>query len=264
MIDMATLLRPSNLKIDRAEHYINNLSQQIAAYLEKRPFRLMTKGDADAEREFHFIKQQIPIPVEFALTIGDAVHNLRGALDILVFGMIGARTAEPEMVQFPFARDQSTLDDVMISRETLLAGEKVVTEIKRLEPYSGGNKWLIGVHEFNIADKHKLVIPVASIGSMSLMEFTRMLPDIYGHKAGSVAIQQGANFVSISRGVKNKHTTNRRNIRSGEYERDFQPLFDLCFDEDHPFAGQPVIPTLKALANHVREAALMVAKAFLS
>ena len=174
------LTMPCKLKIARAKQHINDLNTQMLTYFEQRPIVLMTRGNPEADQQTHFIKKKVAIPQQFSLIIGDAIHNLRTALDMLMFSMIGCRAERPQSVQFPFTGRADSLVGTMNSRETNIAGEKVVEEIKRLKPYADGNKWLYSVHALDIADKHKLIIPVVTSGDIPSIEFARMFPNMKG------------------------------------------------------------------------------------
>lgn len=264
MITPESILRAPHLKVERAEYHINDLNRRIQAYFAQKPLRLMTLGEPKADKETHFIKEMIPIPPALGLIVGDAVHNLRSALDLLMFDMIGGIAARPENVQFPFARQADSLVSTMKNRETELAGEKVVTEIQLLKPYPDGNEWLGGLHSLDIVDKHKLIIPAASSASMNSLEFARMLPGIVGYESVDVSIHQGASFISERSGSRAARRANRRNIRPGEYERDIQPAFEIIFDEGLPFSGRPIVPILTAIAAEVMESLSKIVKAYLS
>jgi hypothetical protein len=64
----------------------------------------------------------------------------------------------------------------MRNRETHLAGDNVGNEIKNLKPYDGGNQELSGLHALDIADKHKLALPVAATAALSAESFNEMSP----------------------------------------------------------------------------------------
>ena len=97
------------LKIERAEHHISDLDRVLKAYLDGKPIRLMTSIETQSGNQTHFIKQDEPIPRSAPLIIGDAVHNMRSALDLTIFGMIGHKARNPDTIQFPFAKRQESL-----------------------------------------------------------------------------------------------------------------------------------------------------------
>src|SRR6202162_3782872 len=90
------------LKLERAKHHINELNGHIDSYLADNPFEFFVRDDPKTNKRTYFIKTKKAIPQVFSLLIGDAVHNLRTALDILMFSMAGDKTPKPDAVQFPF------------------------------------------------------------------------------------------------------------------------------------------------------------------
>jgi hypothetical protein len=180
-----------------------------------------------------------------------------------MFGMIGGKAKRPESVQFPFVKREDSLVSAMQRRETQLAGENVVAEIKALKPYPGGNEWLSGMHTLDITDKHKLIIPIASTAHMSTIEFSQMLSLSVGDGNAEIALHQGAKFVHNFTGTRAQRRANRRYIRVGKYERDVQPTFQIVFDEAQPFAANPIVPTLVEMVSKIRDAVARISDAYL-
>ena len=111
------LLRPAVLKLERGLSHLHNLNAKITAYVASQPLRWTTWGNRKAGWERHLIEQTIPIPEDFGLIAGDAIHNLRSAFDILVFAMVGERAANPLNIQFPFASKEEALENTLKRRE---------------------------------------------------------------------------------------------------------------------------------------------------
>lgn len=254
--------RPSLLKIGRAEHHINDLNSAIREYLSHRPIRLVTIGNPDADQETHVVKKKTPLPDSLALITGDAIHNLRSALDILMFGMIGERAKRPQSVQFPFSARAETLVTTMKSRETHLAGEKVVAEIEALKPYPGGNDSLFGLYDLDITDKHKLLVPVASTALMSSAAFSELFPMIRGYPNVTHSLVEDVPLTRKFTGSRAERRAHRSYIRAGEYERDVQPMFEICFDVGQPFVRRPLVPVLAELVTLTRQVCEKLASAF--
>jgi hypothetical protein len=251
-------------KLERAEYHINDLTAQINAYLIKKPMRLVTVGNRKTGDETHFLKEQIPVPIGFSLVLGDALHNLRCALDIVIFNMIGDRAKRPDRVQFPITWDDDTFIATLKKREIEIAGKNVVDELKTLKPYRGGNDKLWGLHLLDIADKHKLLLTVNSTAEMSSIEFAKVLPGLKGFPNVNVRFGKDTNFVGkATGGTRSQRRAHRRNIRIGEYERDIQPAFEICFGEGPAFSNGPVIPILIDLTGYVRSICSRLIDAFL-
>ena len=93
-----------SLKIERAKHHINDLNRQVEAYSVQRPMRFMRSRDQDRPRLTYTIKTHIPMPEDIPLVMGDAVHNLRTALDLLMFAMVNEK-CPVSRTRFPWTQN---------------------------------------------------------------------------------------------------------------------------------------------------------------
>src|SRR5215467_14021897 len=107
---MSGAKRPPNLrgcraKIERSQHHFDTLKQRIDDFSARNSFGAIVKGDPDGTRYVARVQNPPTIPsVEWALLIGDCVHNLRSALDYLVWEMAGADPND-RMTMFPIFTD---------------------------------------------------------------------------------------------------------------------------------------------------------------
>jgi hypothetical protein len=274
MMTREELVRPATLMIKRAEHHINDLSTQIGTYLAQKPFRLIASYDQEAGKVSTFIKQKAPIPDAISLVLGDAIHNLRSALDLIVFGMIGDKVKNPEPIQFPFAKHRDTFARTLEVRKIKLAGEKVVRAIEALEPYPGGNKWLSALHALDITDKHRLIVPVATAGEIHWRDFATMFPQVVPkdldtpegaealNKSG-VILEMGTTIVfHVPRPSRAERRANRGKFPVREYEHDIQPTFQICFAKGQPFELCLIDAILVDMASEISEAVERIADAY--
>lgn len=100
-----------------------------------RPFKLFERHNRRAGKTTYSVNHSRPIPPEFSLIIGDAIHNTRAALDLLLFGMAGY--VEPKMA-FPFGEDAEKANKAIKDRKIRVAGNKVFEAMRCLQPYPGG------------------------------------------------------------------------------------------------------------------------------
>ncbi len=114
-----------------------------------------------------------PAPLELSLVVGDIAHNIRSALDHLVWGLVHrpgapALTAEQERrVGFPFRTEPAAFAKLSSGDQTTLphVPAAVVAEFEALQPYNRKTRpevdllWF--VHELNRLDKHRLLLVVA-------------------------------------------------------------------------------------------------------
>ena len=106
-----------------------------------------------------------------ALVIGDALHNLKSALDVLYYQSVMAANGDSgDYTRFPIRDSSKELEAAIkggLKKQTLadnpypgLIGDLLLDNIK---PYETGNYPLWALHRLNILDKHQLLVPVFDI-----------------------------------------------------------------------------------------------------
>ena len=255
-------------KIERAKHHINDLNRQIEAYTSQRPLRVYRSTNGKTNKVAYVVKNKIPVPSDLALIIGDAVHNLRSALDLLAFGLVGDKCPTPgkqRQVQFPFSASEKSLESTINSRQISLAGKKVVREIKKLKPYRGGNEMLQAIHDLDLADKHKLIIPTITSGAMMVADLTKLMPEHPGYpdKGVTLVLNERNRFhFDMPRSLGNRRA--RRTARlatTPERETDFKLACIICFGEGQALPYRPVVPYLISLTEEAENAINVIADA---
>lgn len=240
------------LKIERAKHHIVDLERELEEFLTQQPFETIIQQDPSAGKKFIKIKTNKPIPIELSLIIGDVVHNLRSALDLLIFSLVGDKTGRPRSIQFPFASDQDKFEEAIVSRQINLAGEKVVDAVRSRRPYPKGNDLLWGLHELDICDKHKLILPTANVTSITADDLGKLDPSLSFIKGPGVL-----KFVNLENGVMfdivlpTANRSERRARRAFEEKTKHQPDFTICFGKGQPFEGRIILPLLEKLVHEV-------------
>jgi hypothetical protein len=248
------LFIPSRLKIERAKHHINDLNTRLAEFLAKNPFETVVREDPDRAERIIRIKTNRSIPDEFSLIIGDAVHNLRSALDLATFCVVGAKAEQPEKVQFPFAREAKDFKSVFNNRQVNRAGKNIQDAIRNLQPYGSGNDLLYGLHTLDLADKHKLIVPVATTAEIVADDLERLDPAFRGWKGEGRLRSRNPEtdvlFIIKLEGPKPP----LRMIRVVEEKTEFQPIFSISFGPGQPFQGQWVVDVLVRITAEVTRA----------
>ena len=99
--------------------------------------------------------------------IGDAVHNLRASLDLIVCDLVRINGKSANKVYFPFCEGQNHLKKTIVEmRLSNRAGADIAAALRSIEPYKAGNILLRAIHDLDIFDKHDALLPV--IGAMNL------------------------------------------------------------------------------------------------
>jgi hypothetical protein len=178
------------------------------------------------------------MPAELPACVGDAIHNLRSALDLLACDVVEYNGGNTIGVHFPFAADAVELEKQIKSKNLRRASPEAVALIRTLKPYRGGNVDLRGLHDLDIHDKHKG--PIAIINAVSTPPF--------GLKLGERVNQIPAWDSAIKDGQWLMMLPACDNIPLGT---EIPSAFRFAFSNGTPFPGHEVVPTLHRLAEHV-------------
>lgn len=209
-------LRSSRLKLARAEHHIAELERSVAAFFQTNWYS-MTFSDAQGALSLNVTIKGTP--EHFSVLVGDALHNLRAALDVMAVDVVRANGGSGDDAYFPFSRDASALEHAIRARFSG-ASQAAQDKIRALKPYQTGNPELRALHDLDIQDKHRELIPeCTSITTPPIRVKTE--PD--GTPVG---------------------------FHSGKLELeviDEPPTIVHTFSQSGPAGGQGVISTLKAL-----------------
>ena len=245
MLTAEELVYAPQLKLDRAVHHINDLKARADAFLAEKPFKLMRHYRPQTGETALWSKAEKPIPPGISLVIGDAIHNLRAALDLALYPMAKDRADKPGRIMFPIAKDDTSkaLTDAMKEGRVKFAGKKVVEEIERLQPNPTGNPMLWGIDALDKSDKHRLPILIGSAPAFTPESGSdKALAFVLGDnpKGVTVILLGTETEPNIFRGPPTPSLPD-----FGEQEAQTQPPFFIAFgDRDAPFTYLPVLDQL--------------------
>src|SRR4051812_13806510 len=78
-------------KIERAKHHINEVKALVKGFQSSKPYTLAIEQNPQPPRYQRFQVRLVdvaPLPDALPLVVGDCFHNLRGALDHLVYQLV--------------------------------------------------------------------------------------------------------------------------------------------------------------------------------
>ena len=223
------------LKIKRAEKHISELDAVLTAFLAKKPYRVLIEADHGTFEVATLVNEKIP--EEIPLIIGDATHNLRAALDLLACALIHRGGKDPEKAQFPFGRTIDTFEDGV--KELVGVDAKIIaTIINMLHPNTrnahGGR--LAALHDLDIMDKHKLIIPTTRVMSQAFEQI----------RIGGRPIATGVGFFLSEEIGRHRHISMGGVTGKVEYEANPSAEIKIVFGKDSPFSGEEVVDALNA------------------
>jgi hypothetical protein len=248
--DRLSRIRP---KIERAKQHIGDLERAILDYRSTDPYRLRVEEDFKAREKVYLVHERSPIPEQLALIAGDAVHNLRSALDHLAWQLVEAGPGSPSKgTSFPI-RDTAPKKEADFRAK--IKGMKPGAEslIESLQPYKGGNGDLWTLHRLDIIDKHQLLLvaacavgevsspPIDTQGDLSQVNFQLKIRTPFGK-------QPDGTFPIMKDGTEFARSTGSTNVPENN---DLDLSFEIAFAEPQIVQGKPVLPFVHQLAQLV-------------
>lgn len=186
--------KSARLKIKRADEHIADVDRQISDLRSPERQRITREINPQTGDQFLHYDFESPLPLDdLALVIGDTIHNLKTAIDYawhILLSAFAPALANSKKSSFP----------VDVSRHQLehrLRGVKIHTPcpdlflfvLDTLRPYSeGGNSVLYAIHDLDIRDKHKLLVPLARV--------TAVVDAVLENEAGHTI--QGVSFSTMN------------------------------------------------------------------
>lgn len=234
-------------KVDRAKKHISDFEIARDRFLSEEPAGVASKFNPQTgEEEFYITHLPVP-PIELGLIAGDAIHNLRTALDHLAYELVRANGQSPNRgTAFPIA-DNATLYQPMQARYAKGMSSNAISAIDATEPYgitepdSHGNKALWWLHRLDIADKHHALF-ITLVGGTAMSFVVK----------GSV---RDANFTIGNIGMAGifKPLIEGKvfSVCQPELHQDVNFTFDVTITEPGVIENKPLLLVLNTLCNTV-------------
>jgi hypothetical protein len=230
------------LKTERAKQHIDELKRIFEACRRANENTLWRQQQGGSAIGGNFPKHTPTI-------LGDAIHNLRAALDHAYCVLVEAAGGTVNKhTKFPFT-EKGTRQDLEGSAkgQAKAAGgpsDKMLSIIfDEIEPFPGGKGAdLIGLHVLDIADKHMVLLPTQQ------MAVIRNLRLMGGGGISGIGI--------ITSGSKGKPAPPAVTFGPGvrlDPQHQQKATVEICFGGGQPFEGQSVERVLDSLANRVNE-----------
>ena len=243
------------VKALRAKDHLRCLEAETHAYLASNPYVIGTKRDPHTRRLVYFISSVQPTPATLSTVLGDAIHNLRSALDHLAYQLvsIGTGTTPSSHVYFPIADDAAKYNK---NRTKQLCGARpeAILAIDALTPYRVGNDVLWKLHKLDVIDKHRALITAGSafrsidLGSHLFRKFQGQEPRLAAIDTG-----QHSAFFRVADRMFPLQTGDELFIDGPDalVDDELQFQFDVAMGEPGVVAGESVLETIGPMMNLV-------------
>jgi hypothetical protein len=255
MADIGGLLA----KLERADKHIFDLTELRDDWKEGEEDRIGIEDDPNTRDRIYKVINIPPIPEDIPLITGDAVHNIRSALDHLAHALMVLSKRSPgpfDRVQFPIAVNSKKFETV----KTRIKGARpeAIKAIEGIEPYGGGaGEILWHLHSLDIIDKHRLLIPAASANLRQSMLPT-MISGLRYRFLGTIGHYSDAQlaraFLTPSKGVPFplKAGDILCVVRKSQVNEHIYFPFEIAFREPLGVAEKSLVDTLHRMKDFVR------------
>lgn len=167
-----------------------------------------------------------------SVIVGDAVHNLRCALDYIMSDTMSMFGHNPRQFYFPISNDQySLVQHRSFTKIRDLVPNLAQFLLDEIKPYKTVNFGYWAINEMDNADKHRLLAIVNGNTNFTI-KCTESDQD--------PSVLEPNIFYVLPKGLKPK-VGSPMAIHNIEYSKG---TVDFIFGDSEPFAGKPVIPVL--------------------
>lgn len=245
-------------KVERAKQCIADLNVAIQDFLKSNPYSIGTKRDPQTRRLVYYVTKVQPTPSTIPAIAGDAIQNIRSALDHLAYQLFLVGTNGEKgvgrRIYFPIDGSAENFKK-NLSRRTEGIRQEAINAICTLEPYKEGKGGkLLVLHELNIIDKHRSLLTVGSayrsfnIGAIATRLAQKPWKGIFPIPKFDEFIRPADRMCPLE--VGDELWIDETNA---EPDSNLQFRFDIAFNEPQVIASESIIETLEGFASLVSE-----------
>lgn len=231
------------LKVERAKQHIANLDAHIAAFVQRDPYVVVRAEDPDTGDLVWRVRVREQPDPRWGLIAGDAIHNLRSALDHLVWQLVLANGRQPtDETMFPIARSAKQFQAGGLRRIKGVSAQAQAA-IQAAQPYKGGNDAFWRLHRLDANDKHRVLYVVGAAHNSVILEFKLPSGDVFP-KIGlrpadrQFPLKDGAALYGVEMGGRTDYA-----------ENDPQFAFEVALSDGEVVEGEPLLEMLAQLAD---------------
>lgn len=234
----------AKLKIVRANEHINDLYVQAREFADTDPYSILVENNPETGDSMLKISMDQAAPDKMLLTIGDAIHNLRSALDFAMsdieFDTLGIRDPHTHFPIRPTRDELVNAIDGGLKKKGQWAPKTVLDFIvDSIQPYERGiGEPIWSLNALDIEDKHRLLIAKKDITHVRTIHC----------KDGRGEHFMVTEWAMIHPRVSVYPCIGRKNV---EITDKGKASFGVVFGDGMPFYGKAILPTLRNLSHFV-------------
>lgn len=143
-------------KTARAREHLRYLTARVTTFTHSHHCELSCRDDLQSGDRTFCVEEEVLVPVDIPLVVGDVVHNLRSALDHMVHELVLAAGNTPTTnTEFPVCTTAAKFgsERPQLQLRGVTAASK--TAIEACQPYASPDTPLLDIHRLDIIDKHR-------------------------------------------------------------------------------------------------------------
>jgi hypothetical protein len=149
-------------KADWAYKKVFEFHQSVNAWAATQPYAYVVDDNIDTGFKEHKFRLVNPAPQEIVMRAGDAVHQLRSSLDLMLTGIAAAEDKGVAGIGFPFGNDLDDFEAEMEKRKIRRKlGPLAVDLLRSFKPYHGGDELLYTLNKLDNTHKHRTLVRAA-------------------------------------------------------------------------------------------------------
>ncbi len=258
-------------KLDWAKKHLDRLEGDIHSFVQSQPHEMTVKYDAERAKYVAILHVRKAEPPDWSLMVGDIVHNVRSALDSLVYALtvksLGRLPTGDEVRQIQFVIvDQPADWNGERGRRLKHLAPTVQAEVEKLQPYHRPDPkykhQLSVLRDLSNIDKHRHILVVVQGATDAGITVTSPSIEggavIGGWRGLCVDRTEIAtfDFRDESGNVLPTHLHPKMHVRG-------HLALDVLFGPGRPAGGGSVIGFLRDMHNHVGTKVFPVLEPFL-
>jgi hypothetical protein len=257
---MAASMKGPRAKIERAKKHVRELEAALGGLVISKsthPQVIVTELDADTGNLIYKIARVPRVPDEVAAIAGDAIHNLRSSLDLLMSQLVERHTGNPGDLYYPTGGNRKTFEARCATEVKPWIHQDALKLVRASEAYHGGNgdaAWC--VHRLDIEDKHRVVYELGFHLASQTLAFPVVSFDMFTPEQNAEANRMiGEQMDSLFwHGADTMFPLKDGDVLfTGAAEPTNDPKFrlDVTFSEPQIVHAEPVLPAITQLGQAI-------------
>ena len=252
---MPKMFEGARLKVEQAIRHIDSLHNELGEFFRDAEIKveLVPETRTRPGPLGTAIKVSVDaVPKRLSLPLGDAIGNMRSALDLVAAELVKVAGEEPSgKLYFPTGETETKFKANLKKPEVLLFGKAVCDLIENeIKPFKGGHPFIWALGQADNMGKHRALIPTTAVTEISFS----LVDEVANNRFERVTMR-------VNAGRAEAPIVLSRDIRITKV---FAPSVVALFPAESSFGSVTVVRTLRDCATSITAVIDKIEAAYLS